>query len=78
MYLVLTQIMIHGIGKADCQNLSNKISLRCRSSFAITTIIYVALRCVDAGGPVSDLQMKTRDYAEKIGEQHREGYSLMV
>lgn len=41
-------------------------SLRCRSSFAITTIIYVALRCVDAGGPVSDLQMKTRDYAEKI------------
>lgn len=54
MYLVLTQIMIHGIGKADCQNLSNKISLRCRSSFAITTIIYVALRCVDAGGELNN------------------------
>lgn len=53
MYHVLTQIMIHGIGKLDCQNLSNKISLRCRSSFAITTIIYVALKCVDAGGELS-------------------------
>ncbi|KIR74926.1 hypothetical protein I310_01200 [Cryptococcus deuterogattii CA1014] len=40
--------------------------LRSRSSFAITTIIYVAQRCVDAGGPVSDLQLKTRNHAEKI------------
>lgn len=55
MYHASIQVMIHGIGKVDCQNLSNKKnSLRSRSPFAITTIIYVAQRCVDAAGELNN------------------------
>jgi NAD+--asparagine ADP-ribosyltransferase len=43
-------------------------SLRQRSSFAIATILYVGLKCEEAGSAVSDLQHQLREHAEKIGK----------
>ncbi|KAK8866058.1 hypothetical protein IAR55_001209 [Kwoniella newhampshirensis] len=42
-------------------------TLRERSAFAITTILAVAAKCEDAAGPTTDLQLKCREHAEKIG-----------
>ncbi|CAD6573450.1 MAG: hypothetical protein TREMPRED_000828 [Tremellales sp. Tagirdzhanova-0007] len=42
-------------------------SLRARSPFAITTLIMVGAKVMDAAGPVSDLQRQCREHAEKIG-----------
>ncbi|KAK6905849.1 hypothetical protein I203_106683 [Kwoniella mangroviensis CBS 8507] len=41
-------------------------SLRKRSPFAITTIIAVVTKCEDAAGPPSELQLKSREHAEKM------------
>nr|XP_019014928.1 uncharacterized protein I206_01015 [Kwoniella pini CBS 10737]OCF53709.1 hypothetical protein I206_01015 [Kwoniella pini CBS 10737] len=41
-------------------------SLRRRSPFAITTIISVAAKCEDGAGPPSDLQLRSREHAEKM------------
>nr|XP_019049377.1 hypothetical protein I302_03163 [Kwoniella bestiolae CBS 10118]OCF28307.1 hypothetical protein I302_03163 [Kwoniella bestiolae CBS 10118] len=41
-------------------------SLRRRSPFAITTIIAVVTKCEDAAGPPSELQLKSREHAEKM------------
>ncbi|WVQ97571.1 hypothetical protein IAU59_004685 [Kwoniella sp. CBS 9459] len=42
-------------------------SLRERSPFAITTILAVAAKCREAGGPPSKLQLACREHAEKMG-----------
>ncbi|WVF70335.1 hypothetical protein IAT40_005125 [Kwoniella sp. CBS 6097] len=42
-------------------------SLRKRSPFAITTILAVAAKCREAGGPPSQLQLNCRESAEQMG-----------
>ncbi|WVQ82646.1 hypothetical protein IAT38_004778 [Cryptococcus sp. DSM 104549] len=41
-------------------------SLRKRSPFVITTVMLVALKCQEAGGTPSELQMRCREHAERI------------
>ena len=42
-------------------------SIRKRSPFCLTAIVMVGAKVEDAGGPVSALQRKAREHAEKIG-----------
>ncbi|KAK4686593.1 hypothetical protein P7C73_g3535, partial [Tremellales sp. Uapishka_1] len=43
-------------------------SLRLRSPFSITTILFVGKKIQDAGGPISETQRLLREHAESIGK----------
>ncbi|ORY25445.1 hypothetical protein BCR39DRAFT_287210 [Naematelia encephala] len=44
-------------------------SLRARSPFSITVIMFVGKKIQDSGGPVSELQRKYREHAERMGKE---------